>query len=162
MSARCTYNSIMTARETLDANVAGAANPEITHSAFNTDLTLNATSTPPVSQVVYLELDLTAGAYTIDLTSLQGVDGVIDGTGLKVQAIKFQNIAGNAALSFKAGASNGYNLGGNANWEVHLGAAADESQHLYRDTNPDISGTAKTIDVAGTGTQSFKVAIWLG
>jgi hypothetical protein len=163
MSARCSYSSIVTAKETLETNVDAASNPVVTHNGFNTEETLHATSTPPVTKVFYDTIALVAGAKTIDLTALAGTNGIaVDGTGLKVQQIKFRNRTSNAAMTFTEGASNGYRLGACTGWLMGVGAGVDEVGGLFRDTGPDIDGTHKTIDVAGTGTQSFDVAIWMG
>ena len=170
---RATYVSQVTAIETLDIGVAAVSDPDAVHDGFNQNITgLSATSTPPVSEPVYFTAALTAGAYTIDLTALTGADGTIDGTGKKVQMLLLQNPSGNGLMTFKFGAANPYLLCADAAWRIPVcpGTGTGDTEKFGEvkmffpndSTNPDISGTAKTIDVIGTGTQSFRCGIWLG
>lgn len=122
---------------------------------------LVSTSTQPVTQAAYFSKALSSGAATIDLTSLTGAAGTIDGTGLKVQFARFYNPATNAnAITVTFGASNPYLLGGSAfKWILQPG------QSITIDGNeatPDIASGAKTIDLAGTGAQALQCTIILG
>ena len=112
MSVTLTLTSNITAVETLETNVpaAAATKRRVTHDQFNTTSELNAASTPPVTKVAALQAALTAGAATVDLTSLTGTNGAtVDGTGLRVQAMKLRNPSTNAnAITVVEGASNGY------------------------------------------------------
>ena len=88
-----------------------------------------------------------------------GTNDTIDGTGLKVQAFRVKNLGANT-MTFTVGASNGYDLAG-AGFSVALA----QNQHftLYgNDATPDIASGDRTIDVAGTGSQTFECSIVMG
>jgi hypothetical protein len=150
--------------ETLETGVpaAAAADKTVTHSGFDRTFTLNSATTPPATKCAYFSQALSTGAATIDLTALPGVNGgTVNGTGLKVQAIRFENPAANAnAITIGEGASNGYELLGNA-WTVPL-QPGQIAQYYLKDLSPDISGSAKTMDLTGTGSQTLNVSLVLG
>lgn len=122
-------------------------------------------SVPPISKAVVSEITLTAGAVTIDFTALTGANGAaVDATGLKLQYIAIINKAANAALSIVAGATNGYSLGhASARYDLP-GHASNTSwiQQKFNDDLADVAAGAKTLDVTGTGTQSFYIALLFG
>jgi len=161
-----TYNSALTIREVVDLNVPDAANPIINHTGFDESGTLNSTSTPPVTKVACFEKVLVAGAATIDLTALPGTGGgTVDGTGLKVQAIKIRNPAANTnKLHVVPGASAGYNLWGAA---FHIILNPGESLlwvGVDHANVPAVAGGAKNIDIsddgaAGTETHEFQIGL---
>lgn len=127
------------------------------------NLTLDASTTPAVTKHSPYTLSLTAGAATIDLTSLPGIteDETVDGSGLKVQMACFENPDTNANnMTITFGASNGYLLLGTA-WKIIL-KPGQSFQTYLDDGAPVIDGTHKNIDVAGTGTQSLLVEIVMG
>jgi len=83
----------------------------------------------------------------------------VDGTGLKVQLFKIKNKGANN-LTVKFGASNPYNLLG-ASWTMIL--AQNQEITMYgNDATPDISSSAKNIDLSGTTTQTSEVVIVMG
>jgi hypothetical protein len=131
---------------------------------MNHSATLTGSSTPPVTKVSAFQQALTAGAATIDLTSLPDEDGVaaaVTFSGLKVQWAHFENPSTNAnSITISEGASNGYELAGNA-WTVTLDPG-EQVVYLGNDTSPDVSGTTKNIDLAGTGTQALNVTLIAG
>jgi hypothetical protein len=138
----------------------GSQNPSITHDKFSSSGTLTPSTTVPATKVCANQFALVAGAKTLDLTALVGTNGVaVDGTGLKVQVIKFKN-TGTNPMTFAQGGSNAYQLGG-ANWSQRL-LAGQEWIHYGHDLNPDISSTVKNIAVSGTGTETFEVIIVMG
>lgn len=105
---------------------------------------------------------LVAGAKTLDLTSLDYGDLTAkDFTGLKVQFALFKNPSGNGTMNIKTGAANGYNIFGATASEITLigGGAA---LFVNPEGTPDVSGSAKTIDIAGTGTESLEVILVAG
>jgi len=148
--------------EVLD-NAPAALEPPVTHDQFETHVTLPDTVTPvPATEAVYSTIALVDGAKTIDLTSLTGTNGrAVDGTGLKVQAIKLKNTSASNSMTFQGGASNPYELNADANWHVSL-PPGGEFMAYCPDTNPDIAADAKTIDVAGTGTDQFELSLVMG
>lgn len=155
----------MTIRETLTTGVADATSPIITHSGWNTQKSLAAATTPPATKVAAFQQALVAGAATIDLTALVGTAGAtVNGTGLKVQAVKIQNPSTNTnTLVVKEGATNGYHLLG-ASFQIIL-QPGEEVCFLGLDKAPDVASTAKTIDLTDAavgGTESSNWIILLG
>ena len=151
-----------TANETLDIGVDAAPSPSVVHSGFNLAGTvLNSSSTPPVTMTSYQTYTMTAGAFIIDLRALLGVnDEVQDANGLKLQTIIIRNKSGNNAITIGEGATNGYPIWGAGN---DLIVPADSEMGMnFNETLADVSATDKTIDVAGTGTETFDVGICLG
>ncbi len=164
MSVSLSYATNLTAIETLDTNVPAAAeaNRKVTHNQFNKTASLTGATTPPVTKVAAFEKALSAGAGTIDLTALPGTNGaVVDGTGLKVQAIKLTNKAVNAnSIKVAVGGTNGYELAG-----ADFAATLQPGQELVlfgNDATPDVDGTHKTLDLTGTGSQVLQVIVVLG
>lgn len=150
----------LTVEETLATNVpAMNSTSVIKHDGFNSSVAMNANTTPPATKAAAFTPTLSGGALTIDLTALTGTQGTVDGTGLKVQAFLFNNIAA-ASVSISTGASNGYAmLGTSKSVTVPAGASL---MMRFNDNLPDISSTAKNIDLAGTGSQAFECVIVMG
>lgn len=164
MSVTITPSINLTAVETRSFDA--ASNSTIIHSGFNVaGPKLSATTTPPVSVVSYQTYALVAGAKTIDLRALlDSVDAAIDCNGLKVQTVIIVNPNGNSALNVAPGASNPYPLLGAGNDFTLPAATAGDvvAAFVLPEGTPDVSGTVKTIDFTGTGTQTFKVGLVLG
>lgn len=165
MSVTATYSLELTVRETLSTGVPAAERPIVTHSGFNSSGSLSSSTTPPITKVAAFTKALVAGAATIDLTALVGTAGAaVDGTGLKVQAVKVQNPSTNTnTLVIKEGASNGYHLMG-ASFQITLQPG---EEFIWRgiDKAPDVAGSAKTIDLTDAavgGTESSNWIILLG
>ena len=157
MAVSCTYIFGMTTRETLDTGVPAVTTASITHNAYDETTTLNATSTPPATEVAMFLQTLTAGAATINLAALTGANGTIDGTGLRVQMIRVKNL-GAASMTFSEGASNGIALSC-LPFTIPTGGVY---QFLLNDASPDIAAADRTIDIAGTASQTAEVSILLG
>lgn len=150
----------ITIQETLASGVEGSTSPTVVFDSYNESRTLNATSTTPATKCVSRLIALTAGAYTIDLTTITGTNGLAqDGTGLKLQLLRIKNL-GAAVMTFTVGASNGYNVAG-AGFSVALLTNQKLTLDLY-DASPDIASGDRTIDVAGTGTQTFELTLVMG
>lgn len=164
-SISVSYRNDVTVAQTLDSASTPSANADkrvITHQAFNDTLTLNSGSTPDVTKMAAFTKALSAGAATIDLTALTGTNGAtVNGNGDKVRIFKAINPSSNAnSITLTEGASNGYELAGNG-WTVVL----QPGQHFtfYADEDaPTIGGSAKTIDLAGTGSQTLNVMVVMG
>jgi hypothetical protein len=140
----------------LSPAVASVASP-LKHTAFNTALNLTPTSTPGVTVPAYFVKALSGGTGTIDLTAVTHNGAAVDFTGLKVKALKFKNKTGNAVMTIGEGASNGYEALGNA-WTIKL-LAGQEATFYLADSAPAVGGSAKTIDLVGTGTQELEVTV---
>lgn len=164
MSVRVSYQTVLNVVEVLEANTVSLTEKgrTVEHTALTKAATLTATSTPPATKVAAFEQALTAGAASIDLTALVGTNGaVVTGLGLKVQAIKIVAKSTNEnPITVKVGAANGYALAG-ANFEVAL-QPGQEIVMYGNDAAPDIAVDAKTMDVAGTGTEAVQVIIVMG
>lgn len=147
-------------------SITGADDVAIVLSGFNLNgLRFNASSTIPVTKESYKVYTFTAGAITIDLTSIVDAFGVtFSGSGLKVQGIVIINPAGNASINVAPGASNGYALFGAGNDITIPGNASYDTFVVawLPEGTPDVAGGAKNIDVTGTGTESFKIGLILG
>lgn len=78
------------------------------------------------------------------------------------QAILLKNDAANGTITVSKGASNGYGLdAGGADFDIPVAPGAALVMY-FDDELPDVSGSAKTLDLAGTGTQSLQVALAAG
>lgn len=161
MAVIVTYRSDCSVIETLTGNIDSlGTDKEVTHNAFNETKTLNSGSTPPATKVAAFIQALDAGAATIDLTALIGTNSApVDGTGLKVQVLKFKNLGANT-ISLTPGAVDGYDIFG-SDFKVTL--SQNQEVLLYgNDSTPDVGGTDKTLDLAGTTTQTCEIMIILG
>lgn len=157
MAVTCNYGFKLYSIETL-TGVDSASNPSVTHDGYDESGTLTASTTPPVTKILAKLITLTAGAYTIDLTTETGTNGVaISGTGLRVQAIRIKNLGANT-MTFSEGASNGLAL---ICGDIIV-PAGGITQIFLNDAAPDIASGDRTIDVAGTGSQTFELTVLLG
>jgi len=155
----------LTAIETITVEGVDPNDNTVTLSGLNESGQLTGSTTPPVSVVACYELTLSSGAATIDLTSLPGLTSgeTLTGSGLKAQFIKFINKAANAnSMTVSKGASNGYgtNAAGTT-FSIPLSPGQSVTLSLAN-ASPTVGGSAKTIDVAGTGAQVLRVFVALG
>lgn len=162
MAVSAVITAAITATETVADTFASASDNTVTYNGLNTSFTIDALSTVPATKQAAYEVTMADGAATIDLTALVGAAGAaVSGTGLKVQAVIFKNKATNAnVISIADGASNGYQLFGNG-WLIELPVGGFVLGYL-KDLAPDVGGSAKTIDVSGTGSQVLQVQFVLG
>ncbi len=164
MSVRLTLQAIMTAVEVLEGNAASAVEERRTwtHDQFNLTQELDGTTAVPVSKCAYFDAALVGGAKSIDLSALTGANAVsVVGTGLKAQALLLLNPSTNEnSLTFTAGEANGYAVAG-ADWKLTL-QPGQWALLFLNDLAPDVAVDAKTIDIAGTGTEVARMAVILG
>jgi hypothetical protein len=162
MAVSAVYTSKVTVTETLSDPYVDSGDNTVKHSGLDKSTTYNGASSVPVTKVATFAQALTAGAATIDLRALVGTNGgAVDGNGLKVQIAKFRAKADNAnPITISEGASNGYELLGNG-FTLDLKAGQEVTLFL-NEAAPDISGSAKTIDLAGTGSQVLECEIVMG
>lgn len=160
MSVQASFNISMTVEETLSSGVDGAENPIITHDGFDVTGIYSSTTTPDVEYCVVKTIALTAGAYTIDLSSMTGTNGAaVVGTGKKIRLLRITNNGANA-MTFAKGASNGHTgLGSAFSATIPVGGTA---AWILADGGVAIGSGDKTIDVSGTGTQTFSMTLVLG
>lgn len=157
MAVTCSYRFVMNTVETL-TGVDAALSPSVILSEFDESGTLSSSSTPPATKVLAKTIALVAGAYTLDLTTETGTNGVaIAGTGLRVQMIRIKNLGANS-MTFSTGASNGLAL---ACGDIVV-PAGGITQIFLNDAAPDIGAADCEIDVAGTLVQTFELTVLLG
>lgn len=122
---------------------------------FDELVKLTATSTPAVTKVYAQQRALSTGTLTLDLTALtDGSGAAMDLTGLKVQFVAVANkpVSGAAntdTLNVKFGATNGYNIFGDAASEATL-AIGGWCIFYNPEGTPDVGASAKTIDFSGS------------
>jgi hypothetical protein len=162
MSVSATFISALTITEPSAETLVQSTDNTISYVGPNQSLTLTGLTSPAVSKQAAFEVTMSGGAATIDMQALVGALGsIVDGTGLKVQMIKFTNKATNAnAITIAEGASNGYELlGGSFTFTLPVGGSA---LFYLPEGSPDIAANASEIDISGTGSQVLQVAIAMG
>lgn len=158
MSASVTvrYKSDLAITEKFDTDVAGAGQ---TQNPFSTSAQLNATSSPAVSEGGFCQQLLTAGAATIDLTSVATTRGrTMTFSGLKIRAIRIKALSTNSnPLTIAKGASNGYTGFGSA-FSITL-KPGQEITFYDNGAGVAVSGSVKALDLSGTGTEGIQFSI---
>jgi len=156
-----TFTEILAAAQAPGA--ASEAARTVTQAGFNTaQRTLKSDSSPPVTCGALFQQALTAGAATIDLTALDGLnDKAVNGTGLRVQLLRLKAPSSNAnPITVAKGSSNGYDGFGSV-FSVTLQPGA-EVTILTNDAGSDIGAGNKTLDLTGIGSQALDVEIIMG
>lgn len=124
-------------------------------------LAFNGTSGPAATQAWHGLVTLIAGALTLDLTALADATlGTISMSGLKLKFMQIIATAGNAnPITIAPGAVNGY-----TGWVGSAGLSlnASDQEMLVRNAGIAVDGTHKTLDLAGTGTQSAVIVLLFG
>lgn len=150
--------------EKLDIGIDGVTNQEHILQIASLAASFSPTTTVPVTKAFKDQVALTAGAVTLDLNVLVR-DNLPDvsGDGLKVQVIIIHNPNTNTGtMTFVPGGTNGYNIFGAATASVPVsigGTVVLFGNDKWDDIN---TSTNKTIDVTGTGTESFEIIIAMG
>lgn len=165
MSVRAAIGLELTVRETIAVDAAGYANASqstVTFNGGNEEEALSSSTTPAVTAHAVGQQALTAGAATIDLTALTGLNGVaVSLSGLKPRAILLENPADNAnPITIAKGAANGY-TGFGASYSETLQPGQKVLKRLGA-AGTAVSGTVKTLDISGTGAQALKYQIVAG
>lgn len=139
MSVSVTSTQKLKVVETVTTSDPVVGDGSFTHQQANeADVTLNATSTPKAEDVYSGQVQLSSGTATVDLTSLTNSTGgtAKDFTGKKVQVFKLHAASDNTAGVVVAPAvSNGYNLFGDSDGQVTLGA----NEYLSRFCNDQLA-----------------------
>lgn len=155
------YEMKISAIEEITSQFVAGSNNTVTANGLSLSGQLTASSGIPATKQAVLEVEMTAGAATVDLTNLAGLFGAVDMSGLRMQLAILQAHADNAnPITVEAGASNGYNVLG-ASGEVTL-AAGQAVMFFGNEAAPDVGGAAKTIDVSGTGAQKLLLHLVFG
>ena len=164
MSISLAYAGKTTAIETLAGEFVDPSDATVTVNGTNTEQTLTASTTPPVTKQSSGTLALSAGAGTIDLTSLPDLNGVaaaVTFDGLKLATVRFVNPSTNAnVMTIAKGASNGHTgLGAAFSIAIQPGA---EFQWMGFNNGADVAAGDKTFDVTGTGAQELQYHLTAG
>jgi hypothetical protein len=165
MSVRATIDLGLTVVESVGSDAAGYANSarnSVTFDGGGTNETLTASSTPPVTAHAVGQQAMSGGTGSIDLRALTGLNGAaVDLNGLKPRAILFENPATNAnPITVSKGASNGF-TGLGSSFSLTLQPGQKVLLRLGA-SGTAVSGTVKTFDLAGTGSQALKYQIVAG
>jgi len=155
----------ITAQMTIEDTLKGLVGGDKAFSRPNvgSQTTYNGSSDPPGVYVSVQSLALVAAAATIDLTALAGgSQDTIDGTGKKLQALYICGAETNGALTISEGAANPYEVFGGANPIVYPAGCTKPWLFQFDDLLDDVSAGDCEIDLAGTGTDVFTIAIVLG
>lgn len=164
MSSTISVRTVKAVTVTETFSDASSGDNTATWTTDNTDATLNASSSVPVTKHANFNKTLSTGAGTIDLTALPGItaDETVNGTGLKVQKLMLTNPNTNAnKMTISQGASVAYRLDGATNWSVVLGPGQSCLFELDEGAE-DIGASHKNIDIAGTGSQILHCRIVMG
>ena len=151
--------------ETPDLELDLVTDPQLTHQiTLPIPLSLDGTTTPPVTKVWSDTVALSAGAATLDLQALVNTHTLIanvDFSGLKVQVFMMSCPSSNTgAITVTPGASNDYDLGG-ASMSVEV-APGNTVLFLFADNAPDVAGADSELDFAGTSAETFDILMVAG
>ena len=163
VTAGMTMNLSVTQELTTQADGASSANRKVMSDQFNKSVTMIPTGTAGTLGTVGIsqKIALSSGAKTVDLTSLQDINGgTVSASSKKLRALLLGNPSGNAAMTFTVGGTNGYTALG-ASFVIVLQPKQKILAYL-EDGAATIDSTHKTIDVTGTGSQSFEIAAVFG
>lgn len=129
---------------------------------FDTLVSLDASSTPDITEGGLVQKAMVAGAATLDLTSLADVLGrTFSLSTLKPRSIKVKALDANVgAITISKGATDGY-TGLGAAFSLTLPAGAEQTVYLG-ESGTAVSGTVKTLDLVGTGTDGIQLSISAG
>jgi hypothetical protein len=164
MAITAKYALLLDVEETLAMGLDLADDPTAKHTIPGSFGSLVATTTVPATKVISDTRSLTAGADTIDLTNMGGpYNTTVTFAALKVQLLKIKADATNSdPIVFDKGASNGYELFGDANGQITLDAGC-EALFFFNESLADVSGSAKTIDVSSVDTNaSYSIILVAG
>jgi len=123
----------------------------LTHNAFSmAPVTLNASSTPPVTDAAYDDYVLSSGALTINLAAVKHRGTTKDATGLKIVGISIKAPSTNGAvITIAKGASTGHTGLGSA-FSIKMDPG-DYLEKYLDDNGVTIASGNRTFDLAGTG-----------
>ncbi len=123
--------------------------------------TLNSGSSPDAELMCSMQKAMSAGAGTLDLTSLTHRGAAVSFSGKKVRLAVLRNPGTNGnAITLTEGASNGIPLFGTS-FSITL-QPGEMTCFYLGDTAPTVSGSDKTIDLAGTLAQALDVLMVAG
>lgn len=151
----------ISATETLSGG--DIATPQIVqHTGYNQRLLADGTTTPDLTKAAYEQVNLVAGAASIDLTALQLNGAAVDLTGTQPRGILITALAANVGdITVSKGVTNGY-TGAGAAFSVTLNPGMSVLLMWTLDNALAVGAGAKTLDLAGTGTDGVQLSAVAG
>ncbi len=144
-------------------DLAGAiTDPTVPHDTFTQISSSYTEGGTPDHDTAWSVLGRLVSAGDIDLTALtDSLGNALDLTGKKIQAIMIKCDSDNLSpISFAEHATNGYGIFGLASFvDISPGGAI---LLLQNGGNEGVSGTAKIIEITGTGNETFDMALSIG
>lgn len=153
MSVSVGFNLSISPDETITSIADLVADTVFRHkSSGTTSGSLDANSTVPATKVASDSITLSGGTATIDLSALVGINAgtAVNFTGLKVQLIfLYAKTTNTSGVVFVDGASNGYNIFGDASGSLTL--LAGSSALIYcPNVLDDVGSSDDEIDVSSS------------
>jgi hypothetical protein len=164
VSVKLTYATSLTVDETLETNVPAAnwQKKTVRHDGWNTAESLTDVTPVHVSLHAAFVATIAGGLCVLDLTALPGTNGVaVNGTGKKVQAVKFKAPAANVGpVAFAMSAVNGFPI---VNGESKFGLLPGQELVFFgNEKSEEISPTMRLVDVIGNSGDMVYVQVVLG
>lgn len=137
------------------------ADSQLLHSGYDVNRTLTASTTPDATKAAYQTVAMTAGAATIDLTSLLLNAVAVTFSGLKPRVVLVTAIAANSGnVTVAKGASNGYDgMGGSFSVTLEPGQSFAFD---FAAAGNAVGGSNKTLDLSGSGTDGVRLSAVAG
>lgn len=146
----------------VNADQISATRNSVTFNGHTEENALTASSDPNVTVHAVGSKALVAGAVTLDLRTLTGLNGVaVDLNGLAPRMIVFENPVTNAnPITIVFGSATPYTgLGAAYNYTLQPG---QKVAYLLGDAGTAVSATVKFLDLTGTGSQALNYEIVAG
>ena len=160
MSVKATVTIQAYVKETVALGTTTATDPQIPYGITGTPYNYSADTTVDATKGWANTVTLTAGAATINLTTLTRTGlPTVDLTALKIRAIHFKALSTNSALiTIVPGASNGYAALG-----LGLSLAPGGEALIHNPSSAAVTSSLKNIDLASADTDaSLDVVIFAG
>jgi hypothetical protein len=125
--------------------------------AFDANLSLSATSTPPVTKSWTKQL---TGSQNLDLTNLVHEEGdTVDASGLKLQSLRVHNNSVANTVTVDDGVTNAYQLNGG---DAYLVPAGGDLMVAFNDKLADVDATHKNLAITATAGQTYNIEMTFG
>jgi hypothetical protein len=160
MSASITNLLLLTQFQVTENPGSGPSGVQLTSFFNEVDqlVRLSPTSTPAATLFGVYKTAISGSGYTIDATSLQGSNGLLNATGKKLVAIALAHPAASAGdVSVSTGATNGYALPATLTCKPGGFAILYHAAHLA-----NVDSTHKTFDITGTSGDTPEIALVWG
>lgn len=160
MSATITNFLLLTQFQVTENPGSGPAGVQLTSFFNELDqlVQLTPTATPAATLFGVYKTTISGSGYTIDATSLQGSNGLLNANGKRLVAIALAHPASSVGdVSVATGASSGYALPGTLTCKPGGWAIL-----YYHSQLATVDGTHKTLDVSGTSGDTPEIALVWG